>query len=203
MVLSELCRFGAAGAGVPPPRTAESDDAPDGDEPLALPRAERRAGALALVDEPAGADVDESEEPEPAEPAEPVVSANASGIAARPEPTPRATANAPTRPTYFAKRGAVTDSTRRPYSMARTAAFGERRSCMTDFDSGIVAPSRKQRSPCPALAAIMPVRVTHRQLNRSNSHRDVHFGLGCDVLAADLLQIPISDDVILNPSGVL
>jgi hypothetical protein len=36
---------------------------------------------------------------EPDEPEEPVVSANAVGIAATAEPTPRATANAPTRPT--------------------------------------------------------------------------------------------------------
>jgi hypothetical protein len=36
---------------------------------------------------------------EPDEPAEPVVSANASGIATTAEPTPNATANAPTRPT--------------------------------------------------------------------------------------------------------
>ena len=36
---------------------------------------------------------------EPDEPEEPVVSANASGIAATAEPTPNATANAPTRPT--------------------------------------------------------------------------------------------------------
>ena len=41
----------------------------------------------------------DSEALAPAEPAEPVVSANAVGIAATAEPTPRATANAPTRPT--------------------------------------------------------------------------------------------------------
>jgi hypothetical protein len=44
-------------------------------------------------------DDDESETPEPDEPAEPVVSAKATGAAATAEPTPRATASAPTRPT--------------------------------------------------------------------------------------------------------
>lgn len=44
-------------------------------------------------------DDDESEAPEPEEPAEPVVSAKATGAAATAEPTPRATASAPTRPT--------------------------------------------------------------------------------------------------------
>jgi len=38
--------------------------------------------------------------PEPAAPGEPTSSANATGIAATAEPTPNATANAPTRPTY-------------------------------------------------------------------------------------------------------
>jgi hypothetical protein len=52
-----------------------------------------------LVDDPAVAVDDESE---PVDPADPVVSANATGIAAIPDPTPRANANAPTRPTYFA-----------------------------------------------------------------------------------------------------
>ena len=97
-VLSELCRVGAAEAGEPPPRTGESEAVDDGDAPL--PRPDRRAGALALVEEPA--DADEPEVPVPVDPAEPVVSAYASGIAARPEPTPRATASAPTRPTYLA-----------------------------------------------------------------------------------------------------
>ena len=39
---------------------------------------------------------------EPAEPPEPVVSATATGTDAIAEPTPNATANAPTRPTYRA-----------------------------------------------------------------------------------------------------
>ena len=46
-------------------------------------------------------DADEASE-EPAEPAEPVVSANATGTDATAEPTPNATASAPTRPTYAA-----------------------------------------------------------------------------------------------------
>jgi hypothetical protein len=53
-----------------------------------------------------GALVDTGDEPEresavfePVEPAEPVVSAIATGIATTAEPTPSATANAPTRPT--------------------------------------------------------------------------------------------------------
>jgi hypothetical protein len=56
-----------------------------------------------LVDS-AAADPDpaESDEFDPVEPAEPVVSANATGTDATAEPTPNATANAPTRPTYRA-----------------------------------------------------------------------------------------------------
>ena len=51
----------------------------------------------ALVD--AAESEDESEAREPVEPAEPVESAAANGIEAIAEPTPSATANAPTRPT--------------------------------------------------------------------------------------------------------
>ena len=50
-------------------------------------------------------DPDDDDEPpsDPVDPADPVVSANATtGIAANPAPTPNATANAPTRPTYRA-----------------------------------------------------------------------------------------------------
>ena len=39
---------------------------------------------------------------DPDDPADPVVSANATGTDATAEPTPNATANAPTRPTYAA-----------------------------------------------------------------------------------------------------
>ncbi|MGV1006500.1 MAG: hypothetical protein ACOYEV_17425, partial [Candidatus Nanopelagicales bacterium] len=101
-VLSELWRLGAAAAGALLPRTEESEpEASDAGDGALLPRPERRADVPALVDEPA-AEAEESAEPVPVEPAEPVVSAKASGIAAKPEPTPRAMANAPTRPTYFA-----------------------------------------------------------------------------------------------------
>ena len=44
----------------------------------------------------------ESEDPPLVDPAEPVESAKATGIAATAAPTPNATANAPTRPTYRA-----------------------------------------------------------------------------------------------------
>lgn len=92
--VTALCRVGVAAVGAPLSRTPASFD-PDGDAPL--PRPDRRAGAPALVDDPAVAVDDESE---PVDPADPVVSANATGIAATAEPTPNAIANAPTRPTY-------------------------------------------------------------------------------------------------------
>ena len=95
-VTAALCRVGAADAGVPLSRTVESLEP---DEAAPLPRPDRRAGAPALVDDSVLAEDDDSE---PVDPAEPVVSANANGIAASPDPTPRATANAPTRPTYLA-----------------------------------------------------------------------------------------------------
>ena len=72
----------------------------DGNEatPLdgAAPRAGPRAGAVV---EPESDAVAPDEPDEPDDPPEPVVSANAIGIAATAEPTPNATANAPTRPT--------------------------------------------------------------------------------------------------------
>ena len=71
------------------------------EEPLAVPppaeeRTRERTGPRTdtLVDDPAEAD-----DSEPTDPAEPVVSANATGTAAIAEPTPNATASAPTRPT--------------------------------------------------------------------------------------------------------
>jgi hypothetical protein len=51
------------------------------------------------VEAPSARDA-ESEAFDPVDPAEPVVSANATGIDPIAEPTPNATANAPTRPTY-------------------------------------------------------------------------------------------------------
>jgi hypothetical protein len=74
----------------PGPVTSEVA-APTLDEPR-RDRVEPRDGAL--VDDPADTD-----EPEPVEPAEPVVSATATGTEAIADPTPNATANAPTRPT--------------------------------------------------------------------------------------------------------
>ena len=68
-------------------------------DPAAAPPG-ARTGPRTVGDLVAGADdeaVDESVEP--AEPADPVVSANATGTDATAEPTPNATANAPTRPT--------------------------------------------------------------------------------------------------------
>ena len=54
----------------------------------------------ARTDDDAPTDDDDSDALEPVDPDDPEVSANATGIAANPEPTPKATANAPTRPTY-------------------------------------------------------------------------------------------------------
>ena len=95
------------------------------------PRAARegpRADVLVEADETDDASV----VAEPVDPAEPVVSANAIGIAATAEPTPNATANAPTRPTTRAKpAGSVTDHRR--YSIARTCHFDPRRTALTDW----------------------------------------------------------------------
>ena len=80
------------------PRLPEVADDPSPepfDEP---PRARSVPRAGTLVDAVDEADR-ESAAVEPVEPAEPVVSANATGIAATAEPTPSATARAPTRPT--------------------------------------------------------------------------------------------------------
>ena len=60
------------------------------------PRPDRREGAVVLV-EP-----EEADDASVLDPAEPVVSAKATGIDATADPTPRATASAPTRPTYRA-----------------------------------------------------------------------------------------------------
>jgi len=57
------------------------------------------------------------------DPAEPVVSANAIGIDATADPTPNATANAPTRPTYREQLGdnaSGAESARRASSITRT-----------------------------------------------------------------------------------
>ena len=84
----------AAGADAPlrgdaEPLSLDDDDADD----AAPPRPERR-GEVVFV-EPA----DDADEASVLEPAEPAVSAKATGIDATAEPTPRAMASAPTRPT--------------------------------------------------------------------------------------------------------
>jgi hypothetical protein len=82
----------------PAPSPAADSAAPDPDSPPSAdprpPARGPRAGEDFRDD-----DDEESAEPDPLDPAEPVVSANAIGSEPRPEPTPRATANAPTRPT--------------------------------------------------------------------------------------------------------
>ena len=110
---SELLRRGAAGpaglsAGLwtrprgPAPSPAADSAAPEPD-PTELPSADPRPparGPRAGEDFRDDDDYDEeSAELDPLDPAEPVVSANAIGSEPRPDPTPRATANAPTRPT--------------------------------------------------------------------------------------------------------
>ena len=66
-------------------------------EPARPVRAAPREGA----DDADDGEADDASD-EPAEPAEPAVSATATGTDASAEPTPNATANAPTRPTYRA-----------------------------------------------------------------------------------------------------
>ncbi|HPX36891.1 MAG TPA: hypothetical protein PLE49_09335, partial [Mycobacterium sp.] len=81
----------AAGADAPLRGDAEPLSLVDDDD--APPRPERR-GEVVFV-EPA----DDDDEASVLEPAEPAVSAKATGIDATAEPTPRAMASAPTRPT--------------------------------------------------------------------------------------------------------
>ena len=108
-----------------PPEEEPPEESPT-DEPPRPPRAAPRDGTDALVDvddESEGAD-------EPVDPADPVVSANATGTTATTEPTPNATASAPTRPTYAAKprdAPSVAVTARRLYSIARTRPVDERR----------------------------------------------------------------------------
>ena len=97
---SELCGRGAlvaaAGARLPP-LTGDAESllgASAAELSTRLPRAGRCAGAVAFVAESAGAESDDSEAVDESGP-----SANAIGIAAKPELTPSAIASAPTRPT--------------------------------------------------------------------------------------------------------
>lgn len=83
------------------PSPAATRDGPRG--AFRLPT--RRDVAPTPVEAVADADVGASDELDPVDPADPVVSANATGIAtiaAVAEPTPNATARAPTRPTNLA-----------------------------------------------------------------------------------------------------
>ena len=85
-----LTPAGSTTSGRAPRLFARAAPAPrTGEEPDAAPRAPRG---------PALAGAEESEAAAPAAPADPVVSADATGIDAITEPTPKATANAPTRP---------------------------------------------------------------------------------------------------------
>lgn len=92
----------------------------------------RRAGALALVEGPG---FDESAALDPDDPPDPRVSANASGTASAAEPTPRAIASAPTRPTQRAKPSALagTASARRRSSITPGRGFAERTSRSPDW----------------------------------------------------------------------
>lgn len=89
------------------------------------PRATRAGPRVAVFVEAADTD-GESAAADPVDPAEPAVSANANGTDAIAEPTPNATANAPTRPTYR-EYPAVPVTARRRYSIARTCHFEPRR----------------------------------------------------------------------------
>ena len=84
----------------PPVFAASSEPDPDGTDPASAEPRPLLRGARAAVD--LREEVDESAALDPLEPAEPVVSAKAIGSEPRPEPTPRATASAPTRPIYHA-----------------------------------------------------------------------------------------------------
>ena len=92
-----------------------AESAPEPPRPV---RAAPRAGLVAA--DPDEADVS-AESDDPVEPPDPVVSANATGTATTADPTPSATANAPTRPTWVAyPRDADSVTERRPYSIDRT-----------------------------------------------------------------------------------
>jgi hypothetical protein len=78
-----------------------SEDGAEFTSPRAPERAPRREPADELSEEPEPDDSDDSDD-DPVDPSEPRRSANATGIDTTAAPTPRATANAPTRPTYRA-----------------------------------------------------------------------------------------------------
>jgi len=79
------------------PRRPEPTDEPPAESEAVEPARPVRAAPRDGADDDADEADDASDEP--VEPPEPVVSANATGTDATAAPTPRATANAPTRPT--------------------------------------------------------------------------------------------------------
>jgi hypothetical protein len=79
-----------------------SEDGAELTSPRAPDRAPRREPADELSEEPEPDDDDFDDSDDPVDPSEPCRSANATGIDTTAAPTPRATANAPTRPTYRA-----------------------------------------------------------------------------------------------------
>ncbi len=157
---SEFLRRGTAVSAAPtglwvrargpaPSRAADSaasdPDSPPSADPRPPPARGPRVGEdLREDEEDDEEDDEESAEPDPLDPAEPVVSANAIGSEPRPEPTPRATANAPTRPTYRAKPDnpdSPTPTERRPYSIVRTPVVSRRpAACLGSITAGIVTP---------------------------------------------------------------
>jgi len=106
------------------------------------------------VDAPSDADASVDE------PADPVESAKATGRADRPDPTPRATANAPTRPTYRAKLGLTesdADEDRRAYSIERIKLFDDRLWSPAGTDevgADIIAPSKAKYARSPTLRVV-------------------------------------------------
>ena len=121
-----------AADGAEPPRPDPAGEPPD-ESPTAEPPRPARDGPRdgAFVDsDAADPDAVESAALDPDDPPDPVVSANATGTDATAEPTPNATANAPTRPTNGAKLDdptSVAVTARRPYSIARTRPRDTRR----------------------------------------------------------------------------
>lgn len=83
-----------AAAGVDVPLRGEAESLLVSIDAVGVPWPERRDGDGVLVER-----AEEDDEASALDPAEPVVSAKATGIDATAEPTPRAMASAPTRPT--------------------------------------------------------------------------------------------------------
>ena len=172
----------------PAPSPAADSAAPEPDSPpSADPRPPAR-GPRAGEDFRDDDDDEESAELDPLDPADPVVSANATGSEPRPEPTPKATANAPTRPTYRANPDnpdapTPTPTERRPYSMLRTPVVPRRpAACLGSFNLDKVTPRENgtitigKPNDCVAKTDQMPanLRKTKRygRFNRSDGRSD-------------------------------